>query len=68
MRRLLHALKKASVLFQHLKSDKTMYAKKKKLRGKEYEKELYQKVASKNKRDTSTSKQGHNIIITTTIL
>lgn len=28
-------------------------------------KELYQKVANKNKRDTSTSKQGHNIAITT---
>ena len=31
-------------------------------------KKLFQKVASKNKRDISTSKQGYNIIITTTIL
>lgn len=31
-------------------------------------KKLYQKVANKNKRDTSTSKQEHNTAITTTTL
>lgn len=64
MRRSLHALEKAFPLHNNTsKSIRFMLNKNREVTG--MKKELYQKVANKNKRDTSTSKQGHNIAITT---
>lgn len=65
--RSLHALKKALPLLQHLRSVRRfMLFKSREV--KDMKKELYQKVANKNKRDTSTSKQEHNTAITMTTL